>query len=55
MMKCWLGGGAGGRGSYSISLTGAAKHSLGKQKDMGDGLPSNLLSCLLEGRKEAEF
>ena len=22
---------------------------------MGDSLPSNLLSCLLEGRKEGEF
>ena len=51
MMRCGLGGGAGGRGSYSISLRGAAKQSLEKDAQ-GDSLPSNLLSCLLgaEGR-----
>jgi len=26
-----------------------------KKMHMGDSLPSNLLSCLLEGRKEGEF
>ena len=48
MMRCGLGGGAGGRGSFSISPRGAAKQSLGKDVQ-GDSLPSNLFSCLLAG------
>ena len=35
MMRCGLGGGARGRGSYSISLTGAAKYSLDKDAHGG--------------------
>ena len=54
MMRCGLGGGAGGKWSYNISLTGAAKYSLEKDAH-GDSLSSNLLSCLLKGRKEGEF
>ena len=31
-MRCGLGGGAGGRGSYSISFRGAARKSLEKDQ-----------------------
>ena len=33
--EMWARGGAGGRGSYSISLTGAAKYSLEKDAHGG--------------------
>ena len=46
--EMWPRGGVGGKGSYNISLRDAAKQS--SEKDaQGDSLPSNLLSCLLEG------
>ena len=46
--EMWARGGAGGKGSYNISLRDAAKQSL-EENAQGDSLPSNLLSSLLEG------
>ena len=46
--EMWARGGAGGRGSYSISLRGAANKSLEKDAQ-GDSVPSNLFSCLVAG------
>ena len=46
--EMWTWGGAGCRGSYSISLRGPAKKSLGKNT-LGDSIPSNLFSCLVAG------